>query len=153
MILWLEDREDTVRSPRVALLQAGLQFEMLPSPRSFKQYLEEELASGSRPFAFLVDLMLYGIPDLKSINIPNAPTLSGNHAGFVFADRYLRGPDFQWNTVPICFLTERQIETSLHDDVAYLASRGPGPVEILQKYKQSDSLRLVELMTKWRGRA
>lgn len=143
MIVWLEDRMQTVASERIAFERERLDFEILPSPSAVMSLIDID---DLKPSVFLIDIMLHGVRDLSDLNVKDAPTLSGNHAGYVFADRVLRSPESVLADVPICFLTERTLEKSLLSDVEALDRRGPAAVKIFRKYHQNDLEALLQYL-------
>jgi len=141
VIIWLEDREGTIMMHRALLDQLGLEYALWATPATFVSYLGSEceiLLAMRPPPIFIIDIMLYGIKDLSIIKITDAPTLKGNHAGYVFADRYLRSNESKWAKFPLCFLTERDIDGDLAGDIDLLRKRNQGPIKILRKYSQED---------------
>lgn len=149
MILWLEDRNDTIRLPQKELSNLQIQIEVVATPLMFVTYLNDnksrllEIIGSQKQLLFIIDIMLHGILDLTSVGVMNAPTLSGNHTGYVFGDRFLRSRESLWRAVPIVFLTERGLDSGLKDDVQRLIKKGGGPVELMQKYVQTDLDKLV----------
>jgi CheY-like chemotaxis protein len=143
MIIWLEDRIRTVSAARIYFEREGLKFEILPSPSAVMELINQD---GLKPTVFLIDIMLHGVRDLSELGVKNASTLSGTHAGYVFADRVLRAPGSNFADIPICFLTERTFEESLLLDVDALKKRGPAEVKIFQKYHQGDLEKLVRFL-------
>lgn len=155
MIIWLEDRVETIKT-QVATIRKRLDIEplILPTPASVKIYLEEEFANGDgarQAPIFLIDLMLHGIMDLSDIGILNAPTLAGNHTGYVFADRFLLGRESQWKNCNICFVTERDIDEELEDDIDHLRNKNYNEIKIFRKYSDDDFDDLLKTIIQWRS--
>lgn len=153
MILWLEDRQETVKGELDVVLKNSIDFEMHQTIESFDNYLREQSAINPLPVkGFVIDIMLHGVNNLEAVNVKNAPTLAGNMTGFVFVDRYLRAVrsnDYDWSTIPVCFLTERHIDDGLMNDIDYLKGKGQGSVEILRKYKQADADKFLQILRSW----
>lgn len=155
MIIWLEDRRDTVVAFEPMLQRKNFKYEMLPKPAAFVTYLKENFeglanTDSVRP-VFLIDIMLHGVMDLSEIGLANAPTMSGNHTGYVFVDRYLRRPESPWAEIPVCFLTERDIDERLRGDIEYLRNRRQGPVEVFSKYSAEEADKLLQVVGGWLG--
>ncbi len=152
MIVWLEDRKETIRAQLIQLDKKSIPYTILPSPATFKQYIEEEEDNIiNRSVIFVIDIMLHGINDLRSIGIDHAPTLAGNHTGFVFVDRFLRATNSKWKRIPVCFLTERDADGGLDRDVNSLGNKGDGAVEICRKYSDGELNRFLALLSGWLG--
>jgi len=153
MIIWLEDRESTIRLLRNRLTGMGnIKLEILSSPGAYKVFLEEQYPNGldeKRKPLLLIDIMLHGVRDLSSIGIKNAPTLNGKHAGYVFADRFLCAKNSPWKGCRICFVTERDIDQDLISDIEQLQSKTDAPVEILAKYDDNDFKKFQRIVDTW----
>lgn len=141
MILWLEDRETTALSYISELDRSGLASHLVGTIQEFATFLED--GADINDLVFVIDIMLPGVNDLNAINVSNAPTGSGNRAGQVLVDRFLRNRDSQYRMRPVLFLTERTIEPELREEVEALARSGAGPVAILQKYVDEDLMAFV----------
>lgn len=158
MLVWLEDRQDTV-VPYLKFVKSDLDvnFKIFATPVVFSRFLEESYSEDEEKvallrFVFVVDIMMPGVTDLSNIGIEHAPTLYGNHTGYVFVDRYLRRNGSVWQNVPVCFLTERSRDGSpngIDANVAQLNERGQGPVDICRKYDQAEFDRFKTLMKDW----
>ena len=154
MIVWLEDRRDTVVALLPMFARKNLEYQMLGKPATFVNFLDEMsdkiIGEGRQP-VFLIDIMMHGVSDLSEIGLLNAPTMSGNHAGYVFVDRYLRSADSKWSNVPVCFLTEREIDEQLVEDVKHLNDRGPAPAKVFSKYHESKAEEMLALIESWQN--
>lgn len=148
MIVWLEDRVVTVANHVQKIKSIGIPHLIFSSPGEVKEYVEENIGNAHK-MIFVVDIMLHGVHDLSDIGIPNSPTLSGNHAGYVFADRYLRTQGEPLSLAPICFLTERNIDGKLAQDINQLRNKAGGPTEIFQKYKQNQLNSFISQINAW----
>ena len=109
---------------------------MLSSIEEVKTFLED--GADLDDITFVIDIMLVGVDDLNSIDIPNAPTGKGNLAGQIFVQRYLRARDSAFIRCPVVFLTERIVDQTLRDEIATIQQPGSAPVTVLQKYSQTD---------------
>lgn len=153
LILWLEDSLQTVRTEVAKAKNAGIEFDIRPNIGSFDKVLLEH--SGIDPFpvkGLVIDIMLYTVMNLREIGVPNARTMNGTNTGCVLADRYLRAakPKFDfWRDIPICFLTEAQIDNTLLAQIDRIRNKGGGPVHVLEKLKDEDSDKFVKLLQSW----
>lgn len=158
MLVWLEDRRDTI-VPYLNFVKSELNIEVriFATPKVFCTFLadsfgEEVSEDRIKEMIFLVDIMMPGVTDLSDLGIENAPTLYGNHTGYVFADRYLREEGSIWSRIPICFLTERSVDDNpngIDANVNALRERGGGPVEICRKYDQAEFERFKTFVREW----
>jgi hypothetical protein len=114
---------------------------MVGTIQEFATFLDDDVEIND--LVFIIDIMLPGVNDLNAINVSNAPTGSGNRAGQVLVDRYLRSRESRFRMRPVLFLTERTIEPELREEVEALARDGAGPVAILQKYVDEDLMAFV----------
>jgi hypothetical protein len=136
VIFWVEDRPDTVAVQTKDLTKANIKYYMFGTPSELVSTLDEVLEGkdvDSLRIAFVIDIMLFGILDFRSLGIQDAPTRNGLHAGYVFADRFFRSKESRYLRKPICFLTEREVDSELKQDVEKLATKG-GEVSIVRKY-------------------
>jgi hypothetical protein len=90
--------------------------------------------------------MLFGVSDLRSLDIWDAPTGNGVHAGYVFVDRFLRTKRSRFINKPVCFLTERTLDNELVQDINKLQTRSGGTIEIVQKYKDAELPRFQKFL-------
>ena len=152
-IIWLEDQRSTIINLKKHLSGfEGVKIQTVSTPLEFKVFIEREYPKGlkeTKPPLCLVDILLYGVHNLKSIGIENASTAKGKNAGYVFAERFLVEPRSPWRSCPIAFVTEREIDTELQDDVAYLKKKASAGMEIFQKLADADTLRLTEYVKAW----
>jgi hypothetical protein len=138
ILFWIEDRRDTVTTQISIVREAQLPYKMYGTPSELMAALEDVPQIKSLCKGFLIDVMLFGVADLRSIGIYDAPTRNGVHAGYVFVDRVLRAKQSEFADKPVCFLTERQLDTAFMQDVENLRTRGGGRIEVVQKYKDSE---------------
>lgn len=136
MIVWLEDRRSTVLAYEKALREKGYKYLILSSITEVAQFLEDDADPAA--IWFVIDIMLHGVDDLNAIGVFNAPTISGNRAGQVFVERFLRAEASPFIASPVVFLTERLVDAQLQAEVDALKRTGSGPVHIYQKYSQQE---------------
>jgi hypothetical protein len=149
VLFWVEDRPDTVNLQERVLKKAGIKYYMFGTPVELMGVLDDVLQAISLDrirIGFVIDLMLFGVNDLRSFNIDDAPTGNGIHAGYVFADRVLRSPSSRFLQKPICFLTERMLDQQLRDDVGKLEKRGGAHVDLMQKFKDEELPKFQEFL-------
>jgi hypothetical protein len=140
-IIWLEDRRDTIAQYKQLAEKAEIKCRIFSTPAEVIAFLTDILgpdlpAEGFEELriGFVVDLMLFGVSDLRSLGVENASTGKGIHAGYVFVDRVLRARGSKYVSRPVCFLTERLIDEELTRDIKALAERGGGAIDIVRKY-------------------
>ena len=147
-IIWLEDQEGTA-DLELAHVRGVAKVHLFPAPHAIKSVIEDEFTTLDRaslaPYrlGLIVDIMLVGIDDLKAIGIQDADTNGGATAGIVLIDRYLRASDSPFCDLPICVLTERELDPDLDAAIAAIRSRGGGAVVFARKYNE-DGLRAVK---------
>jgi hypothetical protein len=148
VIFWVEDRPDTVEVQVKDLKNANIQFYMFGTPSELVSALNDELEGknvDNLRLAFVIDIMLFGVLDLRTLGILDAPTSNGLHAGYVFADRFFRSKESRYIKKPICFLTEREIDRELKQDVETLATKG-GDVHIVRKYVDEELVKFRQFI-------
>jgi hypothetical protein len=142
VLFWIEDRPDTVGSQMSMLNQADIPYHMYGTPLELTTALDDLLRDADiEPLriGFVIDIILFGVQDLRSLGILDAPTGNGVHAGYVFVDRFLRAKNSRFINKPVCFLTERDLDDrELKQDIGRLQARSNGPIEIIQKYKDEE---------------
>jgi hypothetical protein len=149
VLFWVEDREDTVVSQRLIVRQSGIKHYIFGTPAELMSVLDETIQGKDADrlrIGFAIDLMLFGVVDLRSFDIDDAPTGNGVHAGYVFADRILRATSSRFLKKPICFLTERMLDQQLRDDVDRLGKRGGAAIDLVQKYKDAELDKFTEFL-------
>jgi hypothetical protein len=140
-LFWIEDRPVTVAPQKLLLEQAGIPFQMYATPSELTSVLNDLLTDveiDKLRIGFIIDIMLFGVSDLRSLDIWDAPTGNGVHAGYVFVDRFLRMKNSRFLSKPVCFLTERTLDDDLMQDIDKLQTRSGGTIEIIQKYKDTE---------------
>ncbi|MEA2909086.1 MAG: hypothetical protein QOJ15_1167 [Bradyrhizobium sp.] len=141
VLFWIEDRPVTVAPQELILKQAGIPFHMYGTPSELTSVLNDVLTDAEIDklrIGFVIDIMLFGVSDLRSLDIWDAPTGNGVHAGYVFVDRFLRMKTSRFLNKPVCFLTERTLDEELMQDIVKLRDRSGGTIEIIQKYKDTE---------------
>jgi hypothetical protein len=143
VLFWIEDRPDTVLLQEEVLKNANVKYYMFGTPVELMGVLDDVMPDTNLDrlrFAFIIDLMLFGVNDLRSFSIDDAPTGNGIHAGYVFADRVLRAHNSRYLQKPICFLTERMLDQQLKDDVHKLEQKS-GLTSILCRNSRTTNYR------------
>ena len=108
VLFWIEDRPDTVGAQMAKLNQADIPFYMYGTPLELTLALDDLLRDGDiehLQIGFIIDIMLFGVQDLRSLGILDAPTGNGVHAGYVFVDRFLRPKQSRFISKPVCLST------------------------------------------------
>mgnify|MGYP001802091050 CR=1 FL=1 len=138
MIVWLEDRIQTIGPELEYLKKREIKPMVLPTVVAFVDYLEEMAAEGApAPRLFVLDVMIHGVHDLLGIGIRDAPTFQGTKTGYVFADRVLRKEDSPWRDTRIVFYTEAEAK-HLREAAAKLATEDDAlDCCVFQKYRDA----------------
>jgi hypothetical protein len=149
VLFWIEDRPLTVTPQESILKQAEIPFHMYGTPSELTSVLNDLLTGmdvNKLRIGFIIDIMLFGVSDLRSLDIWDAPTGNGVHAGYVFVDRFLRTKNSRFINKPVCFLTERTLDDDLMQDINKLQTRSGGNIEIIQKYKDAELPRFQKFL-------
>jgi hypothetical protein len=142
VLFWIEDRPVTVAAQTSVLRQAEIPYYMYGTPLELTLALDDLLKDtdvDNLRIGFIIDIMLFGVSDLRSLGILDAPTGNGVHAGYVFVDRFLRTRKSRFIRKPVCLLTERDLDDrQLKHDISKMQMRSSGTIEIIQKYKHEE---------------
>lgn len=152
MIVWLEDRKKSVLHVETAIKSLGVEIEDFAQPVEVFHYLREMYENNAKTIklpTFLIDLNIHGVNDLKDLGIEDSDTESGVHAGYVFADLFLRDKNRMYKKANIAFFTERVIDDKLRHDVKALNRRGCGEAHVFNKFDESDKMNLLSLLEVW----
>lgn len=134
IVLWLEDRPDTVFSEINWVKNQGFDVKIVATLFRCVDLLKQNL---KKVPLIILDIMLYRILDLKSIGVKDAKTNEGYDAGWVFLDIYLRKPENIENEfvlIPVLILSSRKLNKENEDLLNDLKSReGHGPIDYIEK--------------------
>ncbi|OQW92294.1 MAG: hypothetical protein BWK78_02125 [Thiotrichaceae bacterium IS1] len=130
-ILWVEDRPETVESQIYEAKNKGYQVEVVATPSTIKDVLEQE-----QVVAIIMDVMLYGVRNLKNIKIDVATTEDGLEAGWVLLERFIRAEDSPYAKIPILVLSARRLDDTQQVRLEELRLRGGGKIDYLEKAKR-----------------
>lgn len=105
IIVWLEDRDDTVREQFKYCESLGYEIQHVKMPHTLLSRVKE---FHDQIKLIIIDVLLYGVNDLSTVGIDGCDTELGLSAGWVILDKILRpSPD---DPIPEHIL---QIDTSI----------------------------------------
>jgi CheY-like chemotaxis protein len=121
IILWLEDRPKTIERLINHCHDIGIRINIVSTAHQFIEKLEEFKGNIC---LIIVDIMIYGIKNLESINIKSSDTSIGFNAGWVIIERLLRPMEGigAYSHIPLAIVSTR---TASAEDISRL--------QILQK--------------------
>ena len=139
-LIWLEEREHTVSFEKNIAKRKGFDWKIAADPTSLIHWINQtfhneiDVINCSR-LGFVIDLMIHGYDHFEDVNIFDAPTNAGIDAGLIFVDRYLRSNQGAlFFDIPICILTDREIDSDLEENVKYLREdRGGATIFLVRK--------------------
>lgn len=148
VILWLEDRPESVVELLVFCEENGLEVELVPTALAMHDVLQERAEEIG---VIVVDIMLYQVMNLEDIGLTDSPTDGGYDAGWVVIERFLR-PDPNARTesearpelsaapyaaIPVLIVSSRPLgreeKARLSDLRERARVRGNPPIEYLEK--------------------
>ncbi len=129
-LIWLEDRESTAVVEVGEARRVGCAIHLRANPAEIVALMEEELGTAPAPdmieklrLAFIIDVMIAGLLDLKQLGVKHSETNGGLNGGYVFTDRVLRDAASPYCFRPVAFLSERELTNDLKEDLNYLRDR------------------------------
>lgn len=143
VIVFLEDRPDSILDLIASSNDKGFHVEVFSTPHSLASYLHDHK---NRIALIVVDIMLHGISNLESIGIEGVDTENGYLAGWAIIDHLLR-PDGQADNfydIPILILSSRWLSEEDKARLVAIRNRGGSPIEFIEKYA-------VNAGNKWKG--
>ncbi|MBW1615443.1 MAG: hypothetical protein JRJ49_02700 [Deltaproteobacteria bacterium] len=106
MILWLEDRKESVSLYKgICENNFGLTVKMVSNEGDFYGFLKNNSKDIS---LIIIDIMLYGVKNLNNIDITDSDTDSGKEAGWIVIEKILRTKEKikePYAKIPIIILT------------------------------------------------
>jgi CheY-like chemotaxis protein len=130
VILWIEDRPDDVKHLIAEAKNNGYTVVTVAMPHRIRADLEE---NQNNLAAIVVDVMLYGVHDLKGFGKEGIPTDMGLEAGWAIIEHYLRTPDSLYWNLPILVLSTRKIDTKQEILLDTIQQKGGGTIEYIEK--------------------
>lgn len=128
VVLWVEDRPETVQSQIYEAKSKGYQVIVEATPSTIKDVLEQE-----QVVAIIMDVMLYGVRNLKNIGIDIATTEDGLEAGWVLLERFIRVEGSPYARIPVLVLSARRFDETQRIRLEELCQRGGGSIDYLEK--------------------
>lgn len=129
IILWIEDRPNTIQWEKGFLEQKPYRVEFRYMPHDIQNFL---ILNRDNIAAIIVDVMLRGVPNLDSIKL-GFPTDHGLEAGWVLIDHFLRSEDSKYKEIPILILSTKQSDEDDQRNLNRLRSKGGGTIQYIQK--------------------
>ena len=154
IILWIEDRPNTVQWEKSVIEEKGYRVEFRYMPHDIRNFL---ILNSDNVVAIIVDIMLRGVFNLESIGKVGFHTDHGLEAGWVLIEHFLRCEDSKYKNIPILILSIKQSNDEDHQNLTHLHSNGGGTIQYLQKLgmderrafmKWADGLNLFKLSEK-----
>ncbi len=130
VIVWIEDRPDDVKYLIAEAEKDGYTVLTVAMPHRIRAALEE---NQNNLAAIVVDVMLYGVHDLKGFGKDGIPTDMGLEAGWTIIEHYLRTPDSLYRNLPILVLSTRRIDTKQESLLKTIQQKGGGTIEYIEK--------------------
>lgn len=132
IILWVDDRPVTVEDQIAEAIQQGFLVLNRAMPQDVKGVLDDpEFAARVR--GVVMDVMLWGVDDLRSIGIDQASTQDGLYAGWEILDKWLRAPASEHRDIPVLVLSARGKDAEVQRYLDRLMSRPGGTLEYVEK--------------------
>jgi CheY-like chemotaxis protein len=144
IILWIEDRPNTVQWEKSIIEEKGYRVEFRYMPHDIRNFLTR---NSDNVVAIIVDVMLRGVPNLDSIGKLGFPTDHGLEAGWTLIDHFLRSEESLYKELPILILSTKQEDTDDQQNLGRLRSKGGGSLHYIQK----QGLNARNDFTKWVG--
>ncbi len=130
IILWIEDRPIEVIGQIEQAKRAGYQVEVIVTTETIQETLETGAV-----IAIIVDVMLFGMNDLRGFNIKGASTDSGLETGWAIIESFLRLPTSTYRDIPILVVSGRAFNKEQQQRLAEIKQLGGGDVRYLEKYR------------------
>ncbi len=130
VIVWIEDRPDDVKHLIAEAKNNGYTVVTAAMPHRVREILEKNRDNLA---AIVVDVMLYGVYDLKALGTVGIPTDIGLEAGWAIIQHYLRTTDSPYRDLPILVLSTRKIDTKQEALLETIRQKGGGTIEYIEK--------------------
>ncbi len=136
VILWLEDRSETVLQQIRICKDNGIEVELVSTAYDFYEFLEKR---ADEVCLIIIDIMLYSVRNLDTIGIPNSDTGGGYKAGWVLIEQVLRPEEkgSKYLHIPVLIVSSRPFSDYDKDILRVLNSpkraRGAPKIEYLEK--------------------
>jgi len=130
IILWIEDRPIEVIGQIEQAKRAGYQVEVVATAEDIQEILETGAV-----IAIIVDVMLFGMNDLRGFNIKGASTDSGLETGWAIIESFLRLDTSTYRHIPILVVSGRAFNKEQQQRLAEIKQLGGGDIRYLEKYQ------------------
>lgn len=130
VIVWIEDKPDDVKHLIAEAKNNDYIVIVAAMPHRIREILEKNQDNLA---AIVVDVMLYGVYDLKGLGKVGIPTDMGLEAGWAIIELFLRTIDSPYRDVPILVLSTRKIDTKQESLLATIQQKGGGTIEYIEK--------------------
>lgn len=126
-IIWVEDRSETVLDEIIFCEKQGFRVEDCATVHGLAQLLKEYK---DKTALVVIDIMLYGVMDLDSIDIKGVYTDNGYRAGWAIIQEFLRSNKSEYIDIPILVVSSRLLGQEEKDIINIL----PGSkIEFIEK--------------------
>ena len=135
VIIWIEDRPDTVAGQISFCKGLGFDVKVTGTVHRLAELLKTEK---NRTRLIIMDIMLFSVMSLDSIEIKGSHTDDGYRAGWVIIDRFLRpktpldGMD-DYKNIPILIASTRKQTDSDESQILELTNRGGAWIDYIEK--------------------
>lgn len=146
IILWIEDDPSSVNDMIQYSEIKGFEVVIVHQPHRILNCLE---LYSDRLVLVVIDVMLRGIDNLKSINILDADTKTGLRAGWVLIDRIFRSNEFKFSIdlsqIPIIILSTMKLFTDDKKELEELNKKIPdsAPIHYISKREMNENIEFV----------
>lgn len=135
-IIWIEDRPESVANEIEYCERHGFKVTIVSSAVEIKEELTKE---PDEIAMIIVDVMLFNVMNLETIEINNSDTNLGYRAGLIIIDRLLRPvkltPDFpNLKSTPILIVSTRGMENEM-SFIEQIRKRNGASIDCLEKGK------------------
>jgi len=141
IVLWIEDRPNTVQWEKGIFEKKGYKVEFRYMPHDIKNFLT---INSDNVVAIIVDIMLRGVPNLESIGKVGFYTDHGLEAGWVLIHHFLRCEDSEYKDIPILILSVKECDDDDQQNLTHLRSKGGSTIQYLQKLGMDERIAFVK---------
>ncbi|XOF32731.1 MAG: hypothetical protein ACL93V_11940 [Candidatus Electrothrix sp. YB6] len=130
-ILWIEDLEHSVADEKCWCESQGFLVKMVNHPARFAEYLERNKENIR---LLILDIMLAGVNNLKTIGVCDSDTLGGREAGWELVRRFLRSePKSPYAKIPVLIVSARMKSERDDEDIFTYSADGMGEIRYIEK--------------------
>lgn len=130
-ILWIEDLENSIADEKRWCERHGFEVKIVNHPARFVEFLERDIENIK---LIVIDIMLAGVNNLKTIGIFDSDTLGGREAGWELIRHFLRSePESVYAKIPVLIVSARMKSDTDEDDIFTYSSDGMGEIRYIEK--------------------